>query len=228
VIRLWNRVGVFRVLSVAVLLAGAAGGAALAANRQTQQPRSLTTSAVSDLDEARTIQDLTTERERAGAAARNAQREAQAKADAAASAAAAQAKAADDAAKKATGAPTSKAPPSKPAPPPNPGPIPADCNGYTGNPAIGCKLLLESGAGLDQMPCLFNLWMKESGWNTQSANPSGAFGIPQALPGVKMSAFGADWRTNPATQIRWGLSYIKGRYGTACAAWAHWRSSGWY
>jgi hypothetical protein len=189
---------------------------------------SATTTAASDLDEARTIRELTAERERAGAAARNAQREAQAKADAAAADAAAQAKAANDAATKAAtaGGAVGVAPP--PAKPPNPGPIPADCNAYKGNPAIGCKLLLQAGFGIDQMSCLFNLWTKESGWSTSSANSSGAYGIPQALPGSKMAAYGSDWRTNPATQIQWGLGYIKGRYGNPCGAWAHFRANNWY
>jgi hypothetical protein len=60
-------------------------------------------------------------------------------------------------------------------------------------------------------------------------NPSsGAYGIPQALPGGKMASAGGDWRTNPATQIRWGLSYIASTYGTPCGAWAHSQSHGWY
>jgi hypothetical protein len=184
VIRLWNGVGTFRVLSVAVLISGATGAAAMAANRQTQQPsnKSVTTSnAVSDLDEARTIQELSAERERAAAAGRSAQREAQAKADAAAAAAAAQAKAASDAAKAAA----SPAKPTKPTTPTKPpasrpvGPVPADCGAYTGNPAIGCALLLQAGYKINQMPCLYNLWMRESHWSTSSANPStGAYGIP--------------------------------------------------
>ena len=61
-----------------------------------------------------------------------------------------------------------------------------------------------------------------------AANPSGAYGIPQALPGSKMASVGADWRTNPVTQITWGLGYIKSRYKTPCGAWAHSQSSGWY
>jgi hypothetical protein len=80
-----------------------------------------------------------------------------------------------------------------------------------------------------QWTCLNSLWQRESGWNYQARNASsGAFGIPQALPGSKMASAGADWATNPATQIRWGLSYIASTYGTPCAAWAHSQSSGWY
>lgn len=86
----------------------------------------------------------------------------------------------------------------------------------------------EHGWGDDQFGCLVELWNHESGWRTNAANPSGAYGIPQALPGSKMAAFGADWETNPATQIRWGLSYISGRYGTPCGAWDSFNAKGWY
>ncbi|MDW4571583.1 lytic transglycosylase domain-containing protein [Microbacterium sp. M3] len=85
------------------------------------------------------------------------------------------------------------------------------------------------GWGDDQFGCLVSLWQKESGWNYQAYNrSSGAFGIPQALPGSKMGSAGADWQTNPATQIAWGLGYISGRYGTPCGAWGHSQSTGWY
>lgn len=77
--------------------------------------------------------------------------------------------------------------------------------------------------------CLVALWNRESGWNTYAMNPSsGAYGIPQSLPGSKMASAGADWQTNPDTQIRWGLGYIQGRYGSPCAAWAHSEAVGWY
>ena len=79
--------------------------------------------------------------------------------------------------------------------------------------------------------CLDNLFARESGWRTDADNPnSSAYGIPQALPGSKMASAGADWATNPATQITWGLGYIKGRYGTPCGAWGKWseRSPHWY
>lgn len=115
------------------------------------------------------------------------------------------------------------------APPPDLGPIPADCDEFTGNKAAGCARLLDAGFGLDQMPCLEKLWDKESGWNERAANASsGAYGIPQALPGSKMASHGDDWETNPNTQIRWGLDYISGRYGTPCDAWAHSQNNGWY
>ncbi|MFV0633772.1 G5 domain-containing protein [Demequina sp.] len=77
--------------------------------------------------------------------------------------------------------------------------------------------------------CLNALWTKESGWNSAAHNSSsGAHGIPQSLPGSKMASHGADWATNPATQISWGMSYISGRYGTPCAAWGHSQRVGWY
>jgi hypothetical protein len=73
-----------------------------------------------------------------------------------------------------------------------------------------------------QFTCLNKLWTRESGWNPHSQNGgSGAYGIPQSLPARKMAAFGSDWRDNPMTQIRWGLSYIADRYQTPCAAWEH-------
>ena len=97
------------------------------------------------------------------------------------------------------------------------------------NRALGQSLMLARGFSADQWSCLDSLWQKESGWNHQADNPSSsAFGIPQALPGKKMSSAGADWETNPATQITWGLGYIEGRYGTPCAAWSHSRANNWY
>lgn len=87
----------------------------------------------------------------------------------------------------------------------------------------------EYGWGDDQFGCLSNLWTKESGWNYRATNPSsGAYGIPQSLPGSKMASVGADWQTNPVTQIRWGLQYIAAAYGTPCAAWGHSQAVNWY
>ena len=86
----------------------------------------------------------------------------------------------------------------------------------------------QYGWGSDQFACLDSLWAKESGWNPTAANPSGAYGIPQALPGNKMATAGADWATNPATQIAWGLSYISSVYDTPCAAWRHSQAKNWY
>ena len=76
--------------------------------------------------------------------------------------------------------------------------------------------------------CLNNIWTRESGWMYNAENPSGAYGIPQALPGSKMASAGADWMTNPATQIKWGLGYIKSTYGDPCSAWAFWQAHSYY
>jgi hypothetical protein len=83
--------------------------------------------------------------------------------------------------------------------------------------------------GSAQWIALDKLWNKESGWNPRADNPtSSAYGIPQALPGSKMATAGRDWRTNAATQIRWGLGYIKDRYGSPANAWAHSQAHNWY
>ncbi|SEF17533.1 lytic transglycosylase domain-containing protein [Jiangella alba] len=90
-------------------------------------------------------------------------------------------------------------------------------------------LMADYGWGDDQFQCLDNLWTRESNWRHTAENPSsGAYGIPQSLPADKMSRFGDDYRTNPVTQIEWGLWYIEGRYGEPCSAWAHSESVGWY
>ncbi|MCF4119940.1 G5 domain-containing protein [Antribacter sp. KLBMP9083] len=93
---------------------------------------------------------------------------------------------------------------------------------------IGQQLAAARGWTGEQWTCLDLLFQRESGWNPYASNPSGAYGIPQALPGDKMATVAADWRTNPATQITWGLNYIAGRYGTPCGAWGHSESAGWY
>ena len=95
--------------------------------------------------------------------------------------------------------------------------------------AIAYEMVLARGWGDDQFGCLVALWNRESGWRVNAYNASsGAYGIPQSLPGSKMASHGADWETNPATQIAWGLDYIGGRYGTPCGAWDHSESVGWY
>jgi hypothetical protein len=76
--------------------------------------------------------------------------------------------------------------------------------------------------------CLKDMWDRESGWRYDAENASGAYGIPQALPGSKMASAGADWQTNPATQIKWGLGYIKAIYGDPCKAWAFWQVNHYY
>jgi hypothetical protein len=94
---------------------------------------------------------------------------------------------------------------------------------------IAAAMLGSFGWSSGEFGCLQSLWNAESGWNPSASNPiSGAYGIPQALPGSKMASAGADWQTNPATQIKWGLGYIKQVYGSPCAAWSHEQSTGWY
>ncbi|MFI7354868.1 transglycosylase SLT domain-containing protein [Streptomyces avidinii] len=78
--------------------------------------------------------------------------------------------------------------------------------------------------GADQFQCFSNIVERESTWNYRAANPSGAYGLVQAYPGSKMSSVAADWRTNPATQIKWGVNYMNQRYGSPCQAWAYWQS----
>ncbi|GAB3666293.1 hypothetical protein GCM10027589_31340 [Actinocorallia lasiicapitis] len=97
------------------------------------------------------------------------------------------------------------------------------------NKAIGRQMVARFGWSSPHWKCLNKLWAKESGWNHRSHNgSSGAHGIPQALPGSKMASAGADWASNPKTQIKWGLRYIRYRYGSPCAAWAHWGATRWY
>lgn len=85
------------------------------------------------------------------------------------------------------------------------------------------------GYGADQYSCFNYIIMRESTWKINATNPSsGAYGIPQALPGSKMASAGSDWRTNPATQIIWGIDYMKDRYGSPCSAKGFKASHGWY
>lgn len=121
-------------------------------------------------------------------------------------------------------------------PEPEPEPVVLPANGASAavpNPgsaqAYAYGAVATRGWGADQYNCLVSLWNKESGWRVNANNASsGAYGIPQSLPGSKMASAGADWQTNPATQIEWGLGYISGRYGTPCGAWGHSVDIGWY
>jgi hypothetical protein len=94
--------------------------------------------------------------------------------------------------------------------------------------SVAYNMLGSFGFPTSQFGCLDDLWNQESGWRYNAENASGAYGIPQALPGSKMASAGADWETDPTTQIRWGLGYIKDVYGTPCGAWGHEESYGWY
>nr|WP_017203337.1 hypothetical protein [Microbacterium barkeri] len=106
----------------------------------------------------------------------------------------------------------------------------AAANTVDGAKATARQLMASTyGWGGDQFSCLESLWTKESGWNYQAYNADGgATGIPQALPGSKMAAAGADWQSNAATQIAWGLGYISSAYGTPCSAWSHSQAMNWY
>ena len=97
--------------------------------------------------------------------------------------------------------------------------------------AVARLLMADYGWGEGEFSCLDNLWVGESNWDYKATNPSsGAYGIPQSLPASKMASAGPDWRDNPATQIKWGLEYIKSSYGSPCNAWSSWqsRSPHWY
>jgi hypothetical protein len=94
---------------------------------------------------------------------------------------------------------------------------------------IAMGMLGSYGWSSSQFSCLDSLWNLESGWNVYASNPSsGAYGIPQALPGSKMASAGSDWQSDAATQIRWGLGYIQAMYGSPCGAWAHEQADGSY
>jgi hypothetical protein len=94
---------------------------------------------------------------------------------------------------------------------------------------IAESMLSSYGWSTSQFSCLESLWNEESGWNVTAENPSsGAYGIPQALPGSKMASAGPDWQTDATTQIAWGLGYIRAEYGSPCGAWSHEEADGWY
>ncbi|PRY66928.1 hypothetical protein B0I08_1089 [Glaciihabitans tibetensis] len=118
----------------------------------------------------------------------------------------------------------------EPPPPPPPAPSPASGKPDPGSAkAIALEMVTAKGWDANQYDCLVSLWTKESGWNHLAENKSsGAYGIPQSYPGNKMASAGADWKTNPATQIRWGIGYIAGRYSTPCGAWTNSQAKGSY
>jgi hypothetical protein len=99
----------------------------------------------------------------------------------------------------------------------------------TGTPRDIARAMGEVRGWSDEFDCLNRLWHRESRWDVGATNASsGAYGIPQALPASKMASAGDDWRTNPVTQIRWGLGYIAERYGSPCPAWRHSLANNWY
>ncbi|MFF2273905.1 hypothetical protein ACFVTX_16635 [Agromyces sp. NPDC058136] len=106
----------------------------------------------------------------------------------------------------------------------------AQANTPDGAKAVAREMAASKyGWGAGEFQCLVNLWQKESGWSYTASNASsGATGIPQSLPGSKMASAGADWQTNAATQVAWGLDYIERAYGSPCGAWSHSQSVNWY
>jgi hypothetical protein len=242
--RLWSRVGV-RATSVGLLAAGLAGGLYLGQDREVQQQSAEAQLVVQvDVDDMQLLKQRQSEHAAARAWQRQAEGDAAEKAAAEAKAAAGKAHQLEQKAiaEKAAKAAAEKAAAEKKkteaaadsgsdsgGPVAYTGPIPSSCNDYSGSRQIGCTLMIKAGFGIDQFPCLDKLWKKESGWNYRASNrSSGAYGIPQALPGSKMASIASDWKTNPATQIKWGLNYIEGRYDSPCGAWSHSQSSGWY
>jgi hypothetical protein len=224
--RLSSRFGV-RALSIALLAVAVVGGVYLGKDREAQQ-RGIDSNASLAAEEAdqKYLKEYMAARMVATAQQRAARREAERKARAAARAAAERAKQAEQAASRKKAEEKTPPPTRTPA---FPGPIPASCTEFSGNRRIGCAVMLRRGFPISQFTCLNRLWARESGWNHRARNSSsGAFGIPQAVPGDKMASAGADWRTNPETQIEWGLGYIKGRYNTPCRAWQHSEDVGWY
>ncbi|MBB4695078.1 hypothetical protein BKA14_005226 [Actinoplanes abujensis] len=218
-----------RAVSVGLLVAGLIGGVYLGRDWQAEPTRT----AFVDATQADLDLRLLKQHQSQAAAARAWQREAEgaaaAKAATAAKAAAGRAHkleqkvAADKKAEEERKKEEAKGPV------PYDGPIPSSCNEYSGSREIGCALMLEKGFPIAEFPCLDKLWKHESGWNYKAENKSsGAYGIPQALPGRKMASAGADWKTNPATQIKWGLGYVKGRYDTPCGAWQYFQNNGHY
>ena len=237
--RLWSRVGV-RVISVGLLVLGIVGGVYFGQNRVTQQQGSKARLVVqATVDEEHLLKQRQSQHAAARAWQRQAESDAAAKAAAEAKVAAGKArtlekkaidkKAAEKKAAEEKAEEKESSSGGSGTEVPFTGDIPASCDEFSGNRAIGCALMLDKGFKIDQFPCLNKLWQKESGWNVKAYNSSsGATGIPQALPGNKMASAGSDWKTNAATQIKWGLGYIKGRWNTPCGAWAHSQSAGWY
>jgi hypothetical protein len=226
--RRWNRIGV-RVVSLALLAAALTGGVYLGRDQGPEPGAGQVAGPVLDVADIRLLK----ERHGEHAAARAYQREAEGQA---AGKAAAEARSAAGKARKLEREIVQRKAEQKKrdaetggATVPYAGPIPASCKEFKGNRATGCAMMLGAGFSISQFPCLNKLWTKESGWNHRAKNPSsGAYGIPQSYPGDKMKSAGADWRTNPATQIKWGLGYIKGRYDTPCGAWSRSEETGSY
>jgi len=116
-------------------------------------------------------------------------------------------------------------PTAKPTPVPKAKPTPVPTPRDT---VWNARIYAKNRLGTKQYDCLNVIFTYESKWNPQAGNPAGAYGIPQALPGSKMAAFGSNWRNSPLVQVKWGIWYVNSRYGSACAANAFLQSYGWY
>jgi hypothetical protein len=112
-------------------------------------------------------------------------------------------------------------PTATPTPAPTPVPTPRDT-------VWNARTYAKNRIGAKNYACIDNIFTKESKWNPYAGTPTGAYGIPQAFPGSKMAAFGANWRYSPLTQVKWGIWYVNSRYGSACSAWDFWQANGWY
>ncbi len=219
-----------RTVAVGLLVAGVAGGVYLGQSRDVQQRGAQAQLAIqADADDLQLLKARQNDHAAARAEQRVAESDAAAKAAVGAKAAAGKASSLRQAMTDRKTAEKKAKEQAKTGTVPYTGPIPTSCKEFVGNRATGCALMLGEGFTIDQFPCLNKLWNKESGWNAHAANKgSGAYGIPQALPGHKMSSAGSDWETNPATQIKWGLGYIKGRYKSPCNAWSTSENTGAY
>lgn len=129
-------------------------------------------------------------------------------------------------------------PTAQPTATPSPSPSPSPTHRATPRPkpratplpdtVAGARQYVKNAVGLRQYNCIDYVWTRESKWNPRAGTPSGAYGIPQAFPGSKMAAFGSNWLTSPLTQVKWGLWYVKSRYGSACGAYSFFLANGWY
>ncbi len=127
--------------------------------------------------------------------------------------------------------PLPSAPPATSASPPPAPPKPTLTTapyGYNASP-IQARIIAQQLVPVSQFACFDEIITHESGWNLHATNASsGAYGLPQALPGYKMGTIAPDWRNNAVTQIKWAISYMDGRYGSPCDAWSFWQAHSWY
>ena len=120
-------------------------------------------------------------------------------------------------------------PTAPPTPTPTPTPVPKPTAAPTPRDTVwNARIYAKAVLGDQQYGCVYDLFQMESKWDPTASSGSGAYGIPQAVPGSKMAAFGPNWRYSPLIQVKWGIWYVNSRYGSACNAWAFWQVHGWY